>query len=220
MEGYQVLFNEQLTTVWSAPNYCYRCGNVASVLEINEHLEGFLNVFSEAPGSLRESPPTTPPTIANLVSTFSNKSTKKKKRTEQILFSILFCDKEVTIQQKVDSIRKCFLTELDRSVALILTLNPLLRSVTGGRRPPPLCDLQSLAVATRSTAREIAFFHSSRSACDLVVMNHAVSASTTLKRNLSFTSSSNSVDDIILHPICHTLDLVPSNFSESTPFAR
>ena len=32
--GWQVLFNATLSTVWSAPNYCYRCGNLASVLEV------------------------------------------------------------------------------------------------------------------------------------------------------------------------------------------
>lgn len=48
-EGYDVLFEDRLSTVWSAPNYCYRCGNLASVLEVNTNGERFFNVFDAAP---------------------------------------------------------------------------------------------------------------------------------------------------------------------------
>jgi len=51
MEGYQVLFDGQLSTVWSAPNYHYRCGNKASILEIGQNLERHFNVFDAAPES-------------------------------------------------------------------------------------------------------------------------------------------------------------------------
>jgi len=54
MEGYQVLFEGRLSTVWSAPNYCYRCGNVASVLEISDDLHHSFNVFSADPDHERK----------------------------------------------------------------------------------------------------------------------------------------------------------------------
>jgi len=38
MEGYNWFHNERLVTVFSAPNYCYRCGNMAAIMEVDEHL--------------------------------------------------------------------------------------------------------------------------------------------------------------------------------------
>jgi len=51
-EGYKYWFAEKsLVTVWSAPNYCYRCGNVASILTINEDLEREFKIFNAVPES-------------------------------------------------------------------------------------------------------------------------------------------------------------------------
>ncbi|KAH9992927.1 Metallo-dependent phosphatase-like protein [Russula vinacea] len=35
IQGYASLFDNHLSTLWSAPNYCYRCGNSASILEVS-----------------------------------------------------------------------------------------------------------------------------------------------------------------------------------------
>lgn len=60
MEGYKWMFNEGIVTVWSAPNYCYRCGNVAAILQLNENLEKSFKVFQAAPPESRAVPPKNP----------------------------------------------------------------------------------------------------------------------------------------------------------------
>jgi serine/threonine-protein phosphatase PPG1 len=49
MEGYQILYDGLLSTVWSAPNYCYRCGNMASILEVGDDCTRYFNTFAAAP---------------------------------------------------------------------------------------------------------------------------------------------------------------------------
>jgi serine/threonine-protein phosphatase len=49
MEGYKWHFNETVLTVWSAPNYCYRCGNVAAILELEDNLQRDFTIFEAAP---------------------------------------------------------------------------------------------------------------------------------------------------------------------------
>ncbi len=51
------MFNDTLVTVWSAPNYCYRCGNVAAIVELDENLNKFYKIFEAAPSEAR-GPPT------------------------------------------------------------------------------------------------------------------------------------------------------------------
>jgi len=56
MSGHEYRFDNQLITVWSAPNYCYRCGNVASILQVTENLARVPLTFTDAPYSERERP--------------------------------------------------------------------------------------------------------------------------------------------------------------------
>jgi len=56
MEGYKHMFNQTLVTVWSAPNYCYRCGNVAAILGLDDNLARDFKIFEAAPHEARNVP--------------------------------------------------------------------------------------------------------------------------------------------------------------------
>jgi len=53
IDGYQQIFGAKLSTIWGAPNFMYRCGNVATILEIADNLEKTFNTFHAAPASER-----------------------------------------------------------------------------------------------------------------------------------------------------------------------
>ncbi|KAK0626809.1 putative cell shape control protein phosphatase ppe1 [Immersiella caudata] len=56
-EGYKFHFPEKsVVTVWSAPNYCYRCGNVASIMTVDTNLDTKFSIFSAVPDDQRHVP--------------------------------------------------------------------------------------------------------------------------------------------------------------------
>lgn len=56
MDGFKWWFDKTLVTVWSAPNYCYRCGNTASIMELDEKMTPNFKLFDAAPASERGVP--------------------------------------------------------------------------------------------------------------------------------------------------------------------
>ncbi|KAB8283995.1 Metallo-dependent phosphatase-like protein [Yarrowia lipolytica] len=57
MEGFKYHFpDNDVVTVWSAPNYCYRCGNVASVMKLQDDLDPVFSIFSAVEDTNRLAP--------------------------------------------------------------------------------------------------------------------------------------------------------------------
>jgi len=53
-EGVKFLFDDKVVTVWSAPNYCYRCGNVAAILQFPGNNEAPIQkIFHAVPDNQR-----------------------------------------------------------------------------------------------------------------------------------------------------------------------
>lgn len=56
-EGYKCMFDGRLITIWSAPNYCYRCGNIAAILEFQSPTQFDAKLFEAVPDEERVKPP-------------------------------------------------------------------------------------------------------------------------------------------------------------------
>lgn len=61
MEGCMSMFKDALVTVWSAPNYCFRCRNVVAIFKLDENLDRSFNISGAAPHEAREAPINDPP---------------------------------------------------------------------------------------------------------------------------------------------------------------
>ena len=49
MNGYNWSHEKNIVTVFSAPNYCYRCGNEAAIMEVDEFMNRTFLQFDPAP---------------------------------------------------------------------------------------------------------------------------------------------------------------------------
>ena len=81
---YQTLFDDMLSTVWSAPNYCYRAGNLASILEIGPDLERYYNVFGPCPENERGQATIPPNRIDEIFEEDKSPTPSRKKKTHSI----------------------------------------------------------------------------------------------------------------------------------------
>jgi len=57
MDGYSQTHDKHVVTIFSAPNYCYRCGNQAAIMEVDEHLRQTYMQFDPAPKKIDQNVP-------------------------------------------------------------------------------------------------------------------------------------------------------------------
>ncbi|CAK9298942.1 unnamed protein product [Gordionus sp. m RMFG-2023] len=55
-KGYKYIFDNSLVTIWSAPNYCYRCGNMAAVIKFESDGKQIPLIFEAVPEKERDIP--------------------------------------------------------------------------------------------------------------------------------------------------------------------
>ena len=54
MEGFNILFNGKVITVWSAPHYLSKFFNLASILEVDDNCNKHFNVFEDFEGNVSD----------------------------------------------------------------------------------------------------------------------------------------------------------------------
>jgi len=55
MEGYSSTHDQRVVTIFSAPNYCYRCGNQAAIMILDENMQQQFIQFDPSPEKLQPS---------------------------------------------------------------------------------------------------------------------------------------------------------------------
>ena len=66
-EGYEWAHDKTVVTVFSAPNYCYRCGNQGAIMQVDEHVErDFLQVSIVFPKTVNTAFADCPPVITHV----------------------------------------------------------------------------------------------------------------------------------------------------------
>lgn len=48
MEGYDLTHDNQTATIFSAPNYCYRCANKGALVKLTEGLTTEVKIYGES----------------------------------------------------------------------------------------------------------------------------------------------------------------------------